>query len=158
MEPEYSDEVKRFHDGITLHLLADIEQARNSWVAVRLDTGAVSTDLFDERSQAIAHQAKDYEFFYIFIPPTGITLREAEAVLRVNRELASQGMRMGTEKEFVPPTLNEDLGAPALITPNRARLIKMLYVMENFIAELPPGSDRNWWESEHKRIKGIIHG
>lgn len=158
MEPEWADEVKRFHDGVALHILADAEQARNSWIAVKLSDGSVSSDLYDTRTQAIAHQEKDDEFFYICIPPTGVTYREAEAIIRVNRGLASQGMRMGTEQEFVMPIGEEDVGAPKLTRINFQRMAQLMYVMHNHIQQLPLGPERSWWESEYKRLKGLVHG
>jgi len=90
----YSDAAKRVCDAIQTHLAALGSGAYFRWVAVRLADGTSDGVLYDTRADAISHQLHESLCAYYQIPPTGISPREAEAMLRYSRFAYDNGYRL----------------------------------------------------------------
>lgn len=89
-----SDAAKRCSETVNMHLIADPERAVNSWVAIRLSDGSSDNTLYDTKQAAVNHQIHETQCAYIMIPPTGMTLKQAENFLKLNRQLYAAGMRL----------------------------------------------------------------
>ena len=146
-----NSDAQRLAGIVTKHLQDDYEQAINSWVAVRLANGGTDGALYDTREAAIRHQPNEFRYFYIKIPPDGMTVRIAVSLLKTNRQLANAGMRLADpDKEIIPPITAEDLpGATAL--PRLEEFIK------NIQTVLPSMSkaDQQWWRDEIAKARRL---
>jgi hypothetical protein len=91
---EYIDAANRCSDLVALHLSADLEGARNSWVAIRLSDGGSDGVLYETRDSAICHQLHETQCAYLKIPPGGITVREAMSYLHFHRQTYDAGFRL----------------------------------------------------------------
>lgn len=105
---EYSDAAKRCSWHVTIALLADREQAINSWLAVRLIDGECNGILYEKRIHAVRdHMNLMFPYCYIKIPSDGMGEREAEIFLNFNRNLYEHGLTMSDpeygEREVIMP-------------------------------------------------------
>lgn len=86
---------RRVADTYNLHLLADYENARGKWFAVRLDDGRSDNVLYDNKYDAVTHQKNNEKYYaFICIKPTSMNPCEAEVMLKGARMLYAKGMRM----------------------------------------------------------------
>lgn len=98
------DAARRLSDAVTLHITAIGDDAHGKWVAARLTDGSTDGTLYDTRIDAIQHQTNPEYLCYVFIPPGGMGVHEAEVFLKFNRALFDAGMRMPhPEREYVIP-------------------------------------------------------
>jgi len=152
-----SDDVKRLHDGVALHFAADQEQALNSWVAVALADGKVS-ELFDTRADAVRHQSNEALYFYIQLVEV-MSLKEAETVLRVNRQFARAGMRLADpEREVVLPMRQEHL--PLARRPHTQTAAQIMQMIANVkpLLSVMSRADRRYWEREIRKAEAMLRG
>jgi hypothetical protein len=109
IKPEqYSDEVKRLAYSVTMHSLAG---KAGEWAAYSLQD--CTTDNITYPSQNVARRVKwprDNYFFYIYIPPGGMEMKEAREFLRYARDLYEAGFRLPDPEVPVPtiPLTRED--------------------------------------------------
>jgi hypothetical protein len=91
----HSDAAKRIYDTYHLHRTADPFGARGKWFAAALNDGTTDGQLYDSKSDAIAHQHHDENYYtYIQITPANITVCSAEVMLTLARKLYDKGLRM----------------------------------------------------------------
>lgn len=91
----HSDAAKRLADTYNLHRMALDLDAVGKWFAVSLAEGRSDNVLYDSKVDCVRHQHHN-ESLYAFIkiaPPT-MDACEAEVMLRTNRSLYDNGMRM----------------------------------------------------------------
>lgn len=107
MSSDDLDAARRCSETISLHLMADREQAINSWVAIRLSDGGSDGQLYDTRSDAIRHQLHEMQCAYIKITPDGISVKDAGLFLKLNRKAYDAGLRFAD-----PDNPNRELVVP----------------------------------------------
>lgn len=97
---------------VTLHLVANREQAIHSWAAIRLSDGGSDDVLYPLRHIAVRYQLHEFQCAYVKIPPDGFPVAAAEAFLRFNRQLYDNGFRMADpdkDIEVIMPIRAEEL-------------------------------------------------
>lgn len=99
-----SDAAKRASETITMHAIAG---GRGKFVAIRLADGGSDNVLYDTRDDAIKHQLFEEYCCYVFVPPCGMTVKEAEAYLQLNRDLYDAGWHM-CDPALINPVRIED--------------------------------------------------
>jgi hypothetical protein len=77
------------------------------WAAIRLSDGGSDNVVYDSREDAINHQLHEELCCYVFIPFTGMTPKEAEAFMELNRALYDAGWHM-TDPALINPVRAED--------------------------------------------------
>ena len=95
----YPTEVHRIADEMTMHAVAK----SHGWVCFRLQDGApIGHMAYPTRSEAVRFMRWDLDnVLYLEIQPDGMSLREAEAVLKYARALHDAGFRIpGPEFEY----------------------------------------------------------
>lgn len=109
----FSDAAKRMADQVSLHIAALGNDAFFRWVAIRLADGGSDGTLYDTRADAVRHQSDERLCTYVMVPPTGMTPREADAVLRFTRFAYDNGYRITSPEDPEPimPLRNEALSA-----------------------------------------------
>jgi hypothetical protein len=78
---QWRDKGQRVSDLVRQHLTDDEEQARQSWVAVRLSDGGSDGVLYPDKATAVAFQIHETQCAYLRILPGGIPPREATSFL-----------------------------------------------------------------------------
>ncbi len=105
-----SDAARRCVEQVNLHVLAG---AQGRWAAIRLSDGGSDGSPYDTKIQAAKHQLHPTQCCYILIPLFGMQEREAEFILRLNRDLYSKGIRLGIpddpDIELMVPTRMESM-------------------------------------------------
>lgn len=92
---EHSDAAKRINDTYHLHRTVDLYGAIGKWFACALHDGSTDGVLYDSKSDAIAHQHHNEQYYlYIQISPAMMTVCSAEVYLGVTRRLYDKGFRM----------------------------------------------------------------
>ena len=93
MKPEeWTDDAKRLAGSVNLHVfLGNVGQ----FAAYKLQDVSTDNTPYPSRSEAcrILWPNESY-YFFVCIPPGGMTLKEAESFLRYNRALYAAGYRM----------------------------------------------------------------
>jgi hypothetical protein len=84
------DQAKRCADVVTLHAVAG---NAGQWCAIRLIDGGSDNQVYDTRENAQKYQLNPEFCTYILIPPSGMEVQEAKAVLAYWRALALSGIR-----------------------------------------------------------------
>lgn len=80
-QQQWRDKGQRCSDLVKQHLLDDEEQARQSWVAIRLSDGGSDGVLYPDKLTAVAFQIHETQCAYLRILPGGIPPREATSFL-----------------------------------------------------------------------------
>lgn len=97
----HSDEAKRVSDVVNLHWIANMWECIGKWVAFRLSDGKNDMALYDSKADAVRHQHDPKKRLYIRLVPGGMSLCEAEIVLRTARQMASKGWELDTGPELI---------------------------------------------------------
>lgn len=91
----HSDAAKRIRDVYELHRLGAGNAAINKWIACKLEDGSSDNVLYDSKLDAVKHQHHNEQFYmFIKIPPSGMTVCEAEILLTTHRRMYEKGLRM----------------------------------------------------------------
>lgn len=77
----WRDKGKRCSDIVRQHLEDNPEEARESWVAIRLSDGGSDGVLYPAKEFAVAFQIHETQCAYLRVLPTGIPPREATSFL-----------------------------------------------------------------------------
>lgn len=93
------DAAQRMADEITLH---DLAGNAGKWAAIRLADGGSDHVAYDSRSDAVRHQTSPEYCTFILIPPGGMQLREADAVLHFWRQVYDAGYRAIDPRDDIP--------------------------------------------------------
>lgn len=99
LAPKCGDAARRMADTITLHAIAG-QAAR--WAAIRLRDGGSDNTAYDSRSDAVRHQLSPEYCTYVLIPPGGMQIREADAVLSFWRQVYDAGWRAVDPRDDIP--------------------------------------------------------
>lgn len=93
---KYSDEAKRIHDHVSLHLVADADSAMGRWMWFKLADGTSDGKLYDVRRECVlfARRATSDAHMVIQIQPGGLSLDHAERVLSGHRQMYQAGYRL----------------------------------------------------------------
>jgi hypothetical protein len=91
--PAVTDEGRRLHEAVTLHILANPDGATGRWVAARLSDGGTDNVLYDTNEDAIRHPLHEKQCAYMCISPAGTTEREATRFLQLWRQFYDAGHR-----------------------------------------------------------------
>jgi hypothetical protein len=92
--PQYSDDVKRIANAVTMHAFAG---TAGRWCAFKLQDGTSpdSNTVYDSYDDAVRSMRWDRDrFVYLFIPPDGMDPRAAKAFLTYARNLHDAGYRL----------------------------------------------------------------
>jgi hypothetical protein len=83
------------------------------WVAVRLSDGGSDGVVYDHRREAVAHQLHESLCAYVQIHPGGMTVAEAESVLKFYRYAYDAGFRVTDPEgpELIMPITTQELGS-----------------------------------------------
>jgi hypothetical protein len=84
----HTDAAKRLSDAACLHWAAAEWDSVGKFIAFSLDDGSTDGNLYDTRTNAVTHQANEYNCGYIHLHPGGMTQCEAEIMLKAARQLA----------------------------------------------------------------------
>jgi hypothetical protein len=113
---DHSDAAKRCSDQYELHRMALGDDAVGKWIAVALVDGSSDGVAYDGKRDAITHQHHNEQYYaYIQICPTGMSPCEAEAYLKIHREMYDKGMRLADPDHakgghsMIPALTNEDM-------------------------------------------------
>lgn len=90
----YSAAAHRCSDAVNIHLLGQGFAVVGRWIAVRLEDGRSDGVLYDRKRDAVRHQLHEMQCAYIAIPPDGMSPRQAENFLTLNRQLYASGRRL----------------------------------------------------------------
>jgi hypothetical protein len=92
------------------------DNAIGMWFAVALADGHSDGIAYHGKRDAVLHQHHNEQFYaYIQICPTGMSPCEAEAFLRIHREMYDKGMRLADPDHakgghsMIPALTNEDM-------------------------------------------------
>jgi hypothetical protein len=77
----WRDKGQRCSDLVRQHLLDDPENAKQSWVAIRLSDGGSDGTLYPNKETAVAFQLHETQCAYLRVLPGGIPPREATSFL-----------------------------------------------------------------------------
>lgn len=102
-------------DAVTL---AAIAGGAGNWLAVKLQDGRCDNTLYPSRSEAQRHQLSPEHCTFIQVPPDGMQIRQADAVLDFWRQCHSAGFRA------VDP--RDDMPSMPLTAPDARRQIRLL--------------------------------
>jgi|SRR5579871_2114284 len=104
----HSDAAKRVSDTINLHWAVNHWDCVGKWVAFALQDGTGGMDLFPSKRDAVRLQSDELRCMYLRIVPGGMGICEAEILLRVHRQLHTNGYRLADPdsknggKSFIP--------------------------------------------------------
>lgn len=115
LAPKCGDAARRMADAVTL---AAIAGGAGCWLAVRLQDGACDNALYPSRSEAQRHQSSAEYCTYVQVPPDGMQIRQADAVLDFWRQCYAAGFRA------VDP--RDDMPSMPLTGPDARRQIRLL--------------------------------
>jgi hypothetical protein len=93
------DAAKRLSDDITLHAVAG---SAGMWAAVSLADGSTDRTPYPSRSEAVRHQHSPEYMTFVLIPPSGMTVREADVVLGFWRQVHDAGFRAVDPRDDIP--------------------------------------------------------
>jgi hypothetical protein len=85
------DDARRAADIINMHIMLK----KCGWVAIRLSDGGSDGVVYDVRADAIRHQLHENQCAYFLLPEIPVTPWECDVMLRYNRQLYDNGVRMG---------------------------------------------------------------
>lgn len=110
-----TDAGKRVADEYALHRLADEYGHIGKWFAVRLTDGTSDHVLYESKQSAVQHQHHNEDFYaFIQVGPWGMSARDADAFLAVQRRMYDAGLRMADPdsisggKEVIKRATQED--------------------------------------------------
>ncbi len=113
METYYTDAARRMADAVNIHMHAVGFAASGKWVACKLADGSSDGVLYDTKLQAITHQKMDEKYYaYVMIPPTGMSVAQAERYLGFVRQMYDAGMRVKEsdgDRTYLMPSRLEDI-------------------------------------------------
>lgn len=107
-QPSYSDAAKRCSDQIQLGVITGNV---GKWCAIKLADGSSDGVFYDQRADAIEHQLHESLCCYVKIPPTGMSVEDAEKFMAINRKLYDNGFRLTDpqdERMPIMPHTNEE--------------------------------------------------
>lgn len=91
----HTDAAKRLADTYNLHRVALGLDAVGKWIAVSLAEGRSDNVLYDSKLDCVKRQHHNESYYaFIKVGPSGMDECEAEVMLRTNRTLYENGMRM----------------------------------------------------------------
>lgn len=90
----HSDGAKRISDTINLHWSAGWDNCVGKWAAFRLADGTGGMDLYDTKRDAVRGQSNEFLCMYLRIVPGGMSVCEAEILLKTHRQLYDNGFRL----------------------------------------------------------------
>jgi hypothetical protein len=92
---EHSDAAKRTRDHYELHRMAVPLECIGKWFAVALIDGSSDGVLYDGKQDAVRHQHHNEMYYaYVQINPGGMSICEAEAFLKIHRDMYDAGVRL----------------------------------------------------------------
>jgi hypothetical protein len=102
LEPgQYSDDVKRLADSVNMHAYLG---HTGQWAAYKLQDCSTDHAAYPNRREAVRILWPNQDFyFYVYIPPSGMSLQEADIYLRWNRALYENGFRMPDPDDAISP-------------------------------------------------------
>lgn len=113
---DHTDAAKRCSDIYELHRVALGDDAIGKWFAVALFDGDSDGTAYDGKQECIRHQHHNEQHYaYIQINPGGMSPCEAEAFLKIHREMYDKGMRLADPDHakgghsMIPALTNEDM-------------------------------------------------
>ncbi len=93
------DAARRLSDEITLHAIAG---SAGKWAAVKLQDGSSDHTAYGSRSDAVIHQAGPEYCTFVLIPPSGMTVKEADVLLDFWRKVYDAGFRAVDPRDDIP--------------------------------------------------------
>jgi hypothetical protein len=99
LAPKCGDAARRMADEITLHSIAG---SAGKWAAIRLADGGSDHVAYDTRSDAVRHQLSPEHCTFVLVPPGGMRIREADAVLSFWRQAYDAGFRAVDPRDDIP--------------------------------------------------------
>jgi len=114
----WSDAAKRMADNVNFHVEVEGASAYYRWVAIRLSDGGSDHVLYDSRADAVRSQSDSRLCTYVMIPPTGMTPREAEPVLKFTRFAYDNGYRITDPADGMPVMPNQKADLSKLMRSN----------------------------------------
>lgn len=94
---EHSDAAKRLSDTYNLHVSAARTYGTSNtgkWFAASLAEGKSDGVVYDSKQEAVRHQHHNENFYaFIKIGPVGMSICEAEAFLKMHRQVYDAGFR-----------------------------------------------------------------
>ena len=102
---DHSSAAKRCSDAVNLHVSAIGFDAARKFVAVSLADGRSDNVLYDTKADAVRHQTNEFTYAYVCIPPSGMSVCQAESFMATNRKLYDAGFRMSDPRDVIPPLM-----------------------------------------------------
>lgn len=115
LAPKCGDGARRMSDAVTL---AAIAGGAGCWLAIKLQDGSSDNVLYPSRSEAIRHQTSSEYCTYVLVPPDGMQIRQADAVLDFWRQCYDAGFRAVDPRDDIP--------SMPLTAPDARRQIRLL--------------------------------
>lgn len=92
---EHSDAAKRTRDQYELHRMALPLECIGKWFAVALLDGTSDGVLYAGKQETVRHQHHNEQWYaYVQINPGGMSVCEAEAFLKIHRDMYDKGVRL----------------------------------------------------------------
>lgn len=125
---EHSDAAKRTSDHYELHRIAMDVESIGKWFAVALIDGQSDGVLYDGKQAAVSHQHHNEQYYaYVQINPGGMSICEAEAFLKIHRDMYDAGVRLHDPAHsqgghsLIPSLTTEDMRSLRTSVRNRGR-------------------------------------
>jgi hypothetical protein len=95
----HTDAAKRVSDAVNLHMLASDagwawENVRGQFMAFRLEDGRSDGTLYPTKLDAVRHQYDEFTCMYLKLHAGGMSVCEAEIMLKIHRQAYSNGFRL----------------------------------------------------------------
>lgn len=122
-----TDAAKKFSDGVNLICtFTPFAERTRSWVAVKLEDGAVDFTCYPSKSLAISHQTNEFLCAYLCLRncPGGLSPKDAAIWLRLHRYIYDQGGRLSDPDErsiIMPLGYDQKFTRPVNGLPGRRR-------------------------------------
>jgi hypothetical protein len=90
----HTDAAKRISDSVNLHWAAGWDASVSKWIACTLVDGKGGEILYDTKRDAVRHQLDEFLCIYICLVPGGMSICEAEILIRTHRQMYDSGFRL----------------------------------------------------------------
>jgi hypothetical protein len=95
----HTDAAKRVSDAVNLHMLAADagwawDNVRGKFMAFALADGKSDGVLYDSKRDAVRHQSDEFLCMYLKLHAGGMSICEAEIMLKIHRQAYSNGFRL----------------------------------------------------------------
>jgi hypothetical protein len=109
----YSEDARRLSGNVSAAqwIIKESGEIDRRWIAVQLYDGSTDGEIYYTKDDAIRHQKYPWHCAYLLIPPTGMSLREAEDWLAVHRRLKKANWDLESDRQYITPLTLEGISS-----------------------------------------------